>query len=217
MAAKKARTTAAKRTNKAPAAESLVDKVIGLIKWVDNPFKLFTVIIIASMTFLGYMTWESRQVILAAITSHHAEPTLKDEAELVEISQQLFQSLGAELIVIHQVNLMVNTRTTRVALDRTGRNKEIEGTVTSVFNENPNRNRAVVAMLAGEVQCDNLVPSSRVGQWFAKNGVTFVCRGSIPPDVGKFAGYVTVGFKEAPADIIGAKSVLQQASARMAR
>jgi hypothetical protein len=32
---------------------SMVDKAIELIKWVDTPFKLFEVILLASVFFLG--------------------------------------------------------------------------------------------------------------------------------------------------------------------
>ena len=47
--------------------DSALGKVIGLIEWVDNPFKLFTVILLSFLAFAGYFAWDSRQVILQAI------------------------------------------------------------------------------------------------------------------------------------------------------
>ena len=43
--------------------DSALGKVIGLIEWVDNPFKLFTVILLSFLAFAGYFAWDSRQVI----------------------------------------------------------------------------------------------------------------------------------------------------------
>jgi hypothetical protein len=34
--------------------DSALGKVIGLIEWVDNPFKLFTVILLSFLFFAGY-------------------------------------------------------------------------------------------------------------------------------------------------------------------
>ena len=36
------------------SASSMLDKAIDLIKWVDTPFKLFEVILLASVFFFGY-------------------------------------------------------------------------------------------------------------------------------------------------------------------
>ena len=41
--------------------DSALGKVIGLIEWVDNPFKLFTVILLSFLFFAGYFAWDSRQ------------------------------------------------------------------------------------------------------------------------------------------------------------
>jgi hypothetical protein len=55
--------------------DSTMGKVVDLIKWVDNPFKLFTVILLSFLAFAGYFAWDSRQMILQAITtsSHNSE------------------------------------------------------------------------------------------------------------------------------------------------
>jgi hypothetical protein len=42
-----------------------------------------------------------------------------------------------------------------------------------------------------------------------------MCRGSIPPDLGKFAGYVAIGFKEKPEDIAALKTRINLASTDM--
>jgi hypothetical protein len=87
--------------------------------------------------------------------------------------------------------------------------------VTSLFNASPDRNAAMVAMLNNEVICEDFNPSSKVGEWGAKQGVKFMCRGSIPPDPGKFAGYVSIGFAEKPDDISALKTRINLAADAM--
>jgi hypothetical protein len=42
-----------------------------------------------------------------------------------------------------------------------------------------------------------------------------MCRGSIPPDPGKFAGYIAVGFASKPEDISALKTRINLASTDM--
>jgi hypothetical protein len=42
-----------------------------------------------------------------------------------------------------------------------------------------------------------------------------MCRGSIPPDPGKFAGYIAIGFKDKPEDIGALKTRINLAASDM--
>jgi len=95
------------------------------------------------------------------------------------------------------------------------REKKVEGTVTSLFNASADRNAAMVAMLNNEVICEEFNPSSKVGEWGSKQGVKFMCRGSIPPDPGKFAGYIAIGFASKPEDISALKTRINLAATDM--
>ena len=194
-----------------------VDKVIGLIQWVDNPFKLFTVILLSFLFFAGYFAWDSRQVILHAITTQDKMPQLAKQEDLIAPAQSLLKDVDGVVLLIHKANLATNSRTTVLAINADGtREKKIEGTVTSLFNASSDRNSAMVAMLNGEVICEEFNPSSKVGEWGAKQGVKFMCRGSIPPDMGKFAGYVAIGFKDKVEDIAALKTRINLAATDMA-
>lgn len=190
-------------------------KVIGLIEWVDSPFKLFTVILLSFLAFAGYFAWDSRQVILHAIQNQDRMPQIAKQDDLVPVAQALMKDLGAVIVVVNKANLATNSRTTVLAIGPNGREKSIEGAVTSLFNASVERNQAMVAMLNGEVLCDKFDGSSKVGEWGVKSGATFMCRGSIPPEVGKFAGYIAVGFKEKPEDITAVKTRVNLASTEM--
>jgi len=203
----------------APAPKPPTDaigRVTDLIKWVDSPFKLLTVILLSFLAFAGYFAWDSRQVILHAIQNQDHMPQLVKQDDLVEPAQSLMKDVDALVVLVHKANLSTNSRTTMLALNADGsREKKMEGTVTSLFNASADRNAAMVAMLNNEVICEEFNPSSKVGEWGAKQGVKFMCRGSIPPDPGKFAGYVSIGFKEKPEDIPALKTRINLAATDM--
>jgi hypothetical protein len=193
-----------------------IGRVTDLIKWVDSPFKLFTVILLSFLAFAGYFAWDSRQVILQAIQNQDHMPQLVKQDELIEPAQSLMKDIDGLVILVHKANLATNSRTTVLALNADGsREKKIEGAVTSLFNASPDRNAAMVAMLNNEVLCEEFNASSKVGEWGAKQGVKFMCRGSIPPDPGKFAGYIAVGFKDKPEDISALKTRINLAATDM--
>ena len=196
--------------------DSALGKVIGLIEWVDNPFKLFTVILLSFLFFAGYFAWDSRQVILHDITTQDKMPQLAKQEALLTPARSLMKDLDGLVVLVHKANLTTNSRTTVLALNADGsREKAMEGTVTSLFNASADRNAAMVAMLNNEVLCEDFNPSSKVGEWGAKQGVKFMCRGSIPPDMGKFAGYVAIGFKTKPEDIAALKTRINLAATDM--
>ena len=196
--------------------DSALGKVIGLIEWVDNPFKLFTVILLSFLAFAGYFAWDSRQVILHAITAQDKMPQLAKQEALLSPARSLMKDVDGLVVLVHKANLATNSRTTVLALNSDGsREKTMEGTVTSLFNASSDRNSAMVAMLNGEILCEEFNPSSKVGEWGVKQGVKFMCRGSIPPDMGKFAGYIAIGFKDKPEDIAALKTRINLAATDM--
>jgi len=213
-------TTARKRTTKKSVIKtetSMVDKAIDLIKWVDSPWKLFEVVLLTTLFFLGYFAWDSRQVILNAITTSSHVPKIREVEHLIPIAERLQKDLEATTVVIFKANLVVNSRTTLLSLSEKGRDKELDGLNSSLFSQDPARNSAIIAMLNGEVQCANLVVSGKSSEWESKQGVKFVCRGSIPPEMGAFDGYTTVGFKVEPTDLNAVKTRINLASTEMAK
>jgi len=197
--------------------ESNTDKVIELIKWVDNPFKLFTVILLSFMFFAGYFAWDSRQVILQAITnsSHHSE--LKETPALMQIALTVQRDLEAETVTVHKASLVVNSRTTLFALNSKGHDKTMDGLTSTLFNKDAQRNQSMIAMLGGEVYCDKLVVTGKNSDWEEKQGVKFVCRGCIPPQMGEFDGYISVGFRDIPEDPTEIKTRINLATTEMSK
>ena len=189
-----------------PAPRDMTDKILDLIKWVDNPFKLVSVVLLSTIFFLGYLTWDSRQVILAAISSNSTMPQLKTHDELLPLANNLVKDVNAVGIVVNKVNLATNSRTTVLAIGNGERNHKLEGVTVSLFAASPERNADIVSMLNNEVACKPFESSSPVGEWAKSQGVTYMCRASIPSEIGKFAGYIAVGFKSEPQDLNSIKT-----------
>jgi hypothetical protein len=206
VVAKKAtvRKAPVKRAKAAP--RDMTDKILDLIKWVDNPFKLVSVVLLSTIFFLGYLTWDSRQVILAAISSNSTMPQLKTHDELLPLANRLVKDVNAVGIVVNKVNLATNSRTTVLAIGNGERNHKLEGVTVSLFAASPERNADIVSMLNNEVACKPFESSSPVGEWAKSQGVTYMCRASIPNEIGKFAGYIAVGFKTEPQDLTSIKT-----------
>jgi len=203
----------------APASKNQtnIDKVVELIKWVDNPFKLFTVILLSFLFFAGYFAWDSKQVILQAITTSSHQTELKETPALMQVALSVQRDLEAETVTVHKASLVVNSRTALFALNSKGHDKTMDGVNSSLFNKDPQRNQSMISMLGGEVYCDKLVVTGKNSDWEEKQGVKYVCRAGIPPTIGEFDGYISVGFKDAPEDATEIKTRLNLATAEMSK
>ena len=199
------------------SASTMLDKAIDVIKWVDTPFKLFEVILLASVFFFGYFAWDSRTVILNAITQSSHQTNLKEVNHLIPIAVSLQKDLEAVSVIVHKASLVVNTRTTMLAFGPKGRDNTLDGLTSSLFNKDAVRNAAIIGMLNGEVVCDKMEVTGKSSEWEVKQGATFFCRGGIPPEVGDFDGYISVGFKTEPADLNVVKTRINLAASEMSQ
>lgn len=194
-----------------------LDKALDLVKWIDSPFKLFSVILLAVLSLVGYLVYSHQDKLVTSLTSRETMPELLMDERLSSMSRDLLRDLRAETVIIHQVDLAKNARITRIAQSADGRFSPLEGKKGAFFSGNPARNRAAVAMLNGEVLCEGFQPSSDAGDWIVSRGVVFACRGSIPPEAGTMVGYISVGFKQEPRDLVAVKSRINQTTREMAR
>jgi hypothetical protein len=142
-------------------------------------------------------------------------PQLKTHDELLPLASRLVKDVNAVGIVVNKVNLATNSRTTVLAIANGERNHKLEGVTVSLFNESPARNADVVSMLNNEIACKPFESSSPVGEWAKSVGVTYMCRGSIPNEMGRFAGYIAVGFKAEPSDLTSIKTRIILAASEM--
>ena len=156
-------------------------------------------------------------MILGAITSNTHKSSLREVPVLEKVAQSVMKDLDADTMIVHKASLVINGRTTLLAYGPKGRETAFDGYNSTLFNKDPVRNGAMISMMNGEVYCAKQEATGKTSEWESKQGVTFVCWVSIPPEIGEFEGYASVGFSKEPSDLTVVKTRLNLASTEMAK
>ena len=193
------------------------DTLSKVLAYVDSPFKLFALIIMAVLAFAGYFVYDNRELIVGTYKEHQKLPQIA-EGRVDDAATHLFKHTGAQVVAIFKVNPITNSRVLFRAYTKEGRDKTVEGLDVGLFSGNANNNKDVVAMMANEIPCGEYkVAQSEIGLWYIEKGMTFGCRISIPPEHDRFIGQITVGWATPPANLEQTKAMLQIASAILAK
>ena len=183
-----------------------------VLSYVDSPFKLFALILMAVFAFAGYFVWQNQSFLFEAYKENRKLPAIaEDRAE--DVAAHLFKNTDATVVAIFKVNPLFGTRILFRAYTREGRDKTHDGLDVGLFTQSSANNRDVIALMANEIPCSEYsVAQSEIGLWYIEKGVTFGCRVSVPPEQGRFVGQITVGWDKEPKDLNKAISMLQIAS-----
>jgi hypothetical protein len=188
-----------------------------ILTYVDSPFKLVALVIMAVLAFMGFLIYKNLDLIVGTYKEQQRLPTLA-ENRLDDAVTHLFKNTQAEVVAIFKVDPILGSRVMYRAYTREGRDKTKEGIDVGLFTANAANNRDVVALMAGEVPCvEYLSAQSEVGLWYIEKGMRYGCRISVPPEPGKFIGQITVGWKETPGDIERMKSMLAIAASMLSQ
>jgi len=193
---------------------SLIDKVLG---YVDSPFKLFAIVLMAVFAFVGYFVWQNQEFLIGAYKEQRKLPTIAED-RVEDVAAHLFKNTDAAVVAIFKVNPLFGTRVLYRAYTKEGREKAHDGLDIGLFTVNTSNNKDVVALMAGEIPCSQYkTAQSEIGLWYIEKGVTYGCRVSVPPEQGKFVGQITVGWKEEPPDVDAYRVLLQIAATMLSR
>ena len=188
-----------------------------ILTYVDSPFKLVALVIMAVLAFMGFLIYKNLDLIVGTYKEQQRLPTLA-ENRLDDAVTHLFKNTQAEVVAIFKVDPILGSRVLYRAYTREGRDKTKEGIDVGLFTANAANNRDVVALMAGEIPCvEYLAAQSEVGLWYIEKGMRYGCRISVPPEPGKFIGQITVGWKETPGDIERMKSMLTIAASMLSQ
>ena len=188
-----------------------------ILTYVDSPFKLVALVIMAVLAFMGFLIYKNLDLIVGTYKEQQRLPTLA-ENRLDDAVTHLFKNTQAEVVAIFKVDPILGSRVMYRAYTREGRDKTKEGIDVGLFTANAANNRDVVALMAGEVPCvEYLAAQSEVGLWYIEKGMRYGCRISVPPEPGKFIGQITVGWRETPGDIERMKSMLAIAASMLSQ
>ena len=193
------------------------DTLSKVLSYVDSPFKLFALLLMAVFAFSGYFVWQNQSFLFEAYKENKKLPMIADE-RAEDVAAHLFKNTDASVIAIFKVNPLFGTRVLYRAYTREGRDKTHDGLDVGLFTQSSGNNRDVVALMANETPCSEYtVAQSEIGLWYIEKGVTFGCRISVPPEQGRFVGQITVGWAKDPSDLDKAKSMLQIASIMLSK
>jgi hypothetical protein len=188
------------------------DALSKILSYVDSPFKLFALLIMAVFAFSGYFVWQNQAFLFDVYKENKKLPAIA-EVRAEDVAAHLFKNTEATVVAIFKVNPLFGTRVLFRAYTREGRDKTHDGLDVGLFTQSSANNRDVIALMANEIPCSEYsVAQSEIGLWYIEKGVTFGCRVSVPPEPGRFVGQITVGWTKEPEDITKAISMLQIAS-----
>lgn len=194
--------------------DTIIDKVLS---YVDSPFKLFAVLLMSLVAFVGYFMWQNQTFMLDAYRESKKLPEI-NTARADDASSMLLKKTGASVVAVFKVNPLFNSRVLYKAYTKEGRDKSIEDIDVGLFSQNPANNADVVKLMTNEIPCGEYrYAQSEVGLWYIEKGVGFTCRISVPPDSHRFVGQITVGWPQQPESIEQVRFMLEIASAMLTK
>ena len=185
------------------------DTLMGVLNYVNSPFKLFVVVLLGVLGYVGYFAYDNKNFLLNVYEKSNAQPKIQ-VARLDHVFELLMKDPNVVVVSVMAVDPIFNKRVIVRVENREGkRAKHIEGVNVGLFTSSSSNNSDVVALMAGEVPCGFYsVPQSEAGIYYLEQGATFGCRTSVPPDYTSFIAQITVMYKDAPLDLDRAKAIL---------
>ena len=186
--------------------------LLSLLEWIgQSPFRLFAVVLLCFLGLGGWVVYTEKDAFMASYRAQQALPHMNGKYE--DAADFILKNSTAELVAIFEVNTVVNTRKLVYMTTRSGRVKSYDGSDVGLLTKNYDNNNDVIGLMSGKIPCSPyLKPQSFLGFVYRENGTNFMCRISVPAEPGMFIGQISVGWKEMPADVEVAQTVLMVAS-----
>jgi hypothetical protein len=193
------------------------DTLSKVLAYVDSPFKLFALIMMAVLAFGGWMLYDNKDLIVGTYKEHQKLPDIVED-RVEDAAAHLFKTTGATTVAVFKVNPLLGTRVQYRAYTKEGRDKTNDGLDVGLFTTNQANNQDVVNLMAGNVPCGEYkAAQSEIGLWYIEKGMRFGCRISIPPEPSRFIGQITVGWATPPADLDQTRAMLNIAATMLSR
>ena len=193
------------------------DTLSKVLAYVDSPFKLFALILMAVLAFGGWMLYDNKDIIVGTYKESQKLPEIAED-RVEDAVSHLFKTTGATTVAVFKVNPLLGTRVQYRAYTKEGRDKTNDGLDVGLFTANQANNQDVVNLMAGNIPCGEYkAAQSEIGLWYIEKGMRFGCRISIPPEPSRFVGQITVGWATPPADLDQARAMLNIAATMLSR
>jgi hypothetical protein len=193
------------------------DTLSKVLAYVDSPFKLIALILMAVLAFGGWMLYDNKDLIVGTYKESQKLPEIVED-RVEDAVAHLFKTTGATTVAVFKVNPLLGTRVQYRSYTKEGRDKTNDGLDVGLFTTNQANNQDVVNLMAGNVPCGEYkAAQSEIGLWYIEKGMRFGCRISIPPEPSRFIGQITVGWATPPADLDQTRAMLNIAATMLSR
>lgn len=185
------------------------DGVMSVLQYIDSPFKLFVVLLLGVLGYVGYFVYDNKNFLLNVYEKSSAQPKIQS-ARFDQVIELLMKDPNVLVVSLMSVDPIFNKRVILRVENREGkRAKQLEGVNVGLFTTSSTNNSDVVELMAGNIPCGFYsTPQSEAGIYYLEQGATFGCRTSVPPDYTSFIGQITVMFKDAPLDLERSKAIM---------
>jgi hypothetical protein len=182
---------------------------MGVLNYVNSPFKLFVVVLLGVLGYVGYFVYDNKNFLFNVYEKSNAQPKIQ-VARFDHVVELLMKDANVLVVAIMSVDPIFNKRVLLRVENRDGkRAKHLEGVNVGLFTSSSSNNSDVVELMAGNVPCGFYsTPQSEAGIYYLEQGATFGCRTSVPPDYTSFIGQISVMYKDAPLDLDRARAIL---------
>ena len=92
--------------NEKPNPDDTLSKVLA---YVDSPFKLFALILMAILAFAGYIVYDHKDLIVGTYKEHQKLPQIA-EGRVDDAATHLFKHTNAQVVAIFKVNPLIGSR-----------------------------------------------------------------------------------------------------------
>ena len=191
------------------------DTLLGVLQYIDSPFKLAVVAFLAILAFSGYFVYSNQSFLLAAYDKNKSLPKI-DVSKADDVAKLLIKEANADIVAIFEVDIMLGTRTLVRAYTKEGRDKTHDGLDVGMLSANADNNADLLSLYGGSIPCGSYTRAQTIiGFWYIQQGATFICRSSMPTTPGLFAGQLTIGWKTPPENIHKIQDMMSIASNMM--
>jgi hypothetical protein len=188
-----------------------------LLQYIDKPWKVAAIAFLSVLAFAGYFIYANQTFLIAAYDKNKSLPKI-DVNRSDDVAKMLIKEANADVVAIFEVDIMLGTRTLVRAYTKEGRDKSHDGLDVGMLSANQDNNADLLSLYGGQIPCNSYTRAqSIIGLWYIQQGVTFMCRSSMPTTPGLFAGQLTIGWKNQPENITKVQDMMGIASNMMIR
>lgn len=185
-----------------------------MLKFLLNPtwqlpiWKLLAIVVSVTLAILVSLVWDDRDFLIRSATTRPAHVQLNVRS-FEDQSRSLLARANASAIILWQVDITKNIRETLIFETTNGRQDFGEHVKAPLFSALSEENEFALHLLNNDVFCGNLVTRSKIGQKLLAENIIYLCRAPIISKQNLLVGYISLGFKERPSDVLKDAAILE--------